>query len=302
MPLTVYTVAPDAPLTSEPLGTKPKFWFLRDDRRWLYKMSRPGSGENWAEVLASLLADRLGLPHADYELAQWRGNPGVVTPRFTEDGADLVHGNELLAERDPGYERAGARYVRTRLHTIDAVRSVLNSPGVQLPFGWTAIPGIDRAVDVFAGYLLLDTWIGNPDRHHENWALVYRRADAVRALAPTFDHASSLGAHETDAVRADRLASTDPGYGIEGYVRRAKARSALYRAPTDARSLSMLEAFDVWAQGAASRPWVNRLASITPATIGALIAEFPADHVSGPARDFAAAMLEANRRRILSER
>jgi hypothetical protein len=83
-------------------------------------------------VLASLLADRLGLPHADYELAQWRGSPGVVTPRFTEDGADLVHGNELLAERDPGYERAGARYVRTRLHTIDAVRSVLNSPNREL--------------------------------------------------------------------------------------------------------------------------------------------------------------------------
>jgi hypothetical protein len=226
----------------------------------------------------------------------------VVTPRFTADGDDLVHGNELLAERDPNYERAGARYVRTRLHTIDAVLSVLNSPGVQLPFGWTAIPGIDRAVDVFAGYLLLDTWIGNPDRHHENWALVYRRADAVRALAPRFDHASSLGAHETDAVRADRLASTDPGYGIEGYVRRAKARSALYRAPTDARSLSMLEALDVWVEGAAVRPWVDRLAAITPAAIAALIAELPADHVSGPARDFAAAMLEANRRRILSER
>ena len=130
----------------------------------------------------------------------------------------------------------------------------------------------------------------------------FRERRPAPALAPTFDHASSLGAHETDAVRADRLRTTDPGYGIEGYVRRAKARSALYRVPTDARSLSMLEAFDVWAEGAAGRPWVDRLAAITPATIGALVAELPADHVSGPARDFAAAMLEVNRQRILSER
>ena len=42
----------------------------------------------------------------DYELARWRDkggvdNAGVVTRRFTPHGFDLVHGNELLAERDP---------------------------------------------------------------------------------------------------------------------------------------------------------------------------------------------------------
>src|SRR5207244_10835725 len=78
---------------------------------------------------------------------------------------------ELLAERDPTYERAGARFVRTRQHTIDAVAGVVGAPDVLIPFGWVAPAGVTSPLDVFAGYLLLDAWIGNADRHHENWAL-----------------------------------------------------------------------------------------------------------------------------------
>lgn len=52
-----------------------------------------------------------------------------------------------------------------------------------------------------AGYLVLDALVGNTDRHHQNWGVVVqgkRGADQVLLvhsiqLAPTFDHASSLG-------------------------------------------------------------------------------------------------------------
>ena len=106
------------------MGTKKKFWFSRAGEMWLFKATRPGSGEHWAEVLAAGLAEILGLPHARYELAHWRDkgnvdNAGVVTQRFTPNGFDLVHGNELLAERDPSYPAPGARYVRTQEHNPD---------------------------------------------------------------------------------------------------------------------------------------------------------------------------------------
>ena len=123
----VYAVPDDAPAKTETMGTKPKFWFSRGGPMWLFKATRPGQGEHWAEVISAGLAEKLGLPHAHYELARWHGTPGVVTPRFTPDGFDLVHGNELLAERDPSYPREGARYVRTREHTIDAVRAELQA-------------------------------------------------------------------------------------------------------------------------------------------------------------------------------
>lgn len=299
-PFDAYVVADDAPLDAEALGTKDKFWFARGERPWLFKKSRAGSGEHWAEVFAFILAKRLGLPCAEYQLATWRDAPGVVTPRFTEEGHDLVHGNELLAERDPNYEREGARFVRTKQHTIDAVAAVVGDQDVQMPFGWALPAGVTSPLHVFAGYLLLDAWTGNADRHHENWALVYRTADGTRALSPTFDHASSLGSHETDAVRAARVASVDPGYRVQAYVARPRVRSPFFAAATDANGLSPLDAFRAWSERANSGPWLDRLRGITDEQIAEVMAGAPVPMMSGPSRDFAAAILSANRERILA--
>jgi hypothetical protein len=44
---------------------------------------------------------------------------------------------------------------------------------------------------------MLDAWIGNGDRHHLNWGLVRNKLTPniieTIHLAPTYDHASSLG-------------------------------------------------------------------------------------------------------------
>jgi hypothetical protein len=63
-PLKVFVVPDEAPASTEAMGTKSKFWFSRSGEMWLYKVTRPGSGEHWAEVLAAALAEMLGLPHA----------------------------------------------------------------------------------------------------------------------------------------------------------------------------------------------------------------------------------------------
>jgi len=207
---------------------------------------------------------------------------------------------ELLAERDPTYERAGARFVRTRQHTIDAVAGVVGAPDVLIPFGWVAPAGVTSPLDVFAGYLLLDAWIGNADRHHENWALVYRVADGTRALSPTFDHASSLGSHETDAVSSARLESGDAGYRVDAYVARPRVRSPFFASATHAAGLSPLDAFHAWSQRSNSDPWVDRLRGITGDEIAEVLSAAPAPQMSGPSRDFAAAILQANRERILA--
>jgi hypothetical protein len=298
-PFAIYTVPDDAPTKAEAMGTKQKFWFSRGGEPWLFKTTRPGQGEHWAEVLAAALAEKLSLPHARYELARWKGSVGVVTPRLMPKEFDLVHGNELLAELDATYPPEGARYVQTRQHTIEAVRTAIGAKDVKPPLGWTPPPGIETACDVFAGYLLLDAWIGNTDRHHENWALVVNLSKGERHLAPTFDHASSLGAHETDVHRTSRLESADPGFRVEGYVQRSKARSALYREPGDARPLALVEAFQQWSQSANARPWLEALNSIGADEIRSLVARLPEAEASGPARAFAQAILEVNSRRIL---
>jgi hypothetical protein len=217
------------PERTEPIGSKAKFWFRRpgDPALWLYKEARPNTGEDWAEKLAAEFAERLGLPHAVVELAEHNGSRGVVIRDFTDGqrrGA-LVHGNELLFEVDETYPKE--RSYRVHQHTLRAVASVLDAPTVVLTEGeWPA--SVTTPWGGFIGYLALDALIGNTDRHHQNWGLLVRpdAPQAARELAPTFDHASSLGRELLDEQREFRLSTPDGGGNVRAYV--SRARSAFY--------------------------------------------------------------------------
>lgn len=103
----VVTVLPDAPRHSETLGSKPKFWYDDPDLGLcLFKEVRPGTGEDWAEKVAEHVCRRVGLPHARYELAEWNGKRGVVTPVIKRTEERLILGNELLGEFVLEYEDA----------------------------------------------------------------------------------------------------------------------------------------------------------------------------------------------------
>ena len=84
----------------------------------------------------------------------------------------------------------------------------------------------------FAGYLLLDALIGNTDRHHQNWGLLRGRGPALR-LAPTFDHASSLGFLLNDAQRV-RYLSQSGGQSVDAYAARARSPWSGKISPIDA--------------------------------------------------------------------
>lgn len=65
--------------------------------------------------------------------------------------------------------------------------------------------------------------VANTDRHHENWALLLTD-DRSPQLAPSFDHASSLGFQLSDDERQDRLDTTDSGRTVEAFARRGRSR------------------------------------------------------------------------------
>jgi len=75
---------------------------------------------------------------------------------------------------------------------------------ISLPHLPISTPAADRipapaqisSLGVFVGYMLLDAWTANQDRHHENWAAI-TGAKGVE-LAPTFDHGSALARNLTD--------------------------------------------------------------------------------------------------------
>ena len=53
-------VSADAAEVPETLGTKDKFWY--GDQRFLFKMARPGTGEDWLKRLRRKWRDKLGCP------------------------------------------------------------------------------------------------------------------------------------------------------------------------------------------------------------------------------------------------
>ncbi len=289
------TGAADLP---EQIGTKAKFWF--DENRRLFKEGRPGTGENWAEVVSAQLAHDLGLPHANYSLALYEDRQGVVTESFAPAGTRLVLGNELIGfsarEIGGGQPRREAHTIRRESHTIGRIGALLNRKSVGLPSSWDQPTRELNAADVMCGYLLLDALIGNQDRHEENWGFVVSQEGA--RLAPTFDHASSLGRNEQDATRLQKLAQKNDTHGVLGYVKRAK--TPLYEG---LNALRPLEAF--WALSRISpdrgQYWIAQLSKIDPASFDDLLSRVPEGWISEPARYFAVEIIKVNRERILRE-
>ena len=263
---------------------------------YLFKEARWGTGEDWSEKVACELCHLLGLPHVHYDLAIWKHRRGVVCPMFVPGDGQLVHGNELLVHLLPGYPQQQLFGVSE--HTLEHVFAILQDVEIQMPIGWTPFTGIDAAVDVFVGYLIQDAWIGNTDRHHENWGLVVHPQGTH--LAPSYDHASSLGAHETDANRYDRLTTRDTGRSMQRYVERAT--SAFYASPADTRPMSTLSAFEEAGRRRprAAQAWIARLECLSAQDIKAIFANIPSDRISAVAKDFAIRMLALNSQRLLT--
>lgn len=161
----IIDVPGEAPSDPEAMGTKRKFWY--DDARFgraLFKHARSETGEDWAEKIAAELCSRLGLPHARYELADWGGHKGTISVNFLPENASLVPGNELIFGIQPTYNRTST--FNAADHTVLMVEKALLNYGAKPPPEADLPSGVRTASDVFLGYLMLDAWIGNTDRHH----------------------------------------------------------------------------------------------------------------------------------------
>ncbi|HTX38060.1 MAG TPA: hypothetical protein VME43_23685 [Bryobacteraceae bacterium] len=238
-------------------------------------------------------------------MADWETDSGVVrgvvSRNFCERGAALVLGNELLAEADPDYAIGAISKFHVPAHTVERVVYTLRRRDPGLPLNWDPPPYVANAYDAFIGYLLLDAVVGNTDRHHENWGFI-RTVGGKFHLAPTFDHASSLGRNLRDDDRARRLWTRDRNSDVAAFGKRA--RSALFKHEADARALLTSEAFAEAAHGSprAALGWLERLGLMTGAEIGTIVGNVPQDRISATAAEFATTVICQNRVRLLAMR
>ncbi len=304
----VFEVARQSAANMEYMGTKPKFWLDHPELgSSLFKLARPNTGEDWSEKIAEQLALALGLPCARYELAALDGEAGVITPTLLPSGFSMRHGNELLREQVEDYPSSGTiRNFGLSQHTVQVVMDSLEKCQVALPppEKWKPVDGVTTAQELFVGYLMLDAWIGNTDRHHENWAVIEpfaHHADkaASRYLAPTYDHASCLGCHISDRERNERLTTRDRQRTVDAYVE--KAKSAFFLGAEQSNPMKTREAFHEAAQSCqeASVRWLRQLEAIEDIAIDRLFTRIPPTRISLIAWQFAREMLRINRKKLL---
>jgi hypothetical protein len=190
------------------------------------------------------------------------------------------------------YEATG---FRAKEHRLSLVFALMSRPQLGLPLKYLPPPAISLAAHVFVGYLLLDALVGNTDRHHQNWGLIWVPNDRI-TLAPTFDHGSSLGRNEPDASRMRRLTTKDRHGDVAAYCERAT--SALYG------PAGVLSTFDAFQEAGRPYPqaaeyWLGRLRDTTNADLRQIVSRVPGALISEPAVEFAVRMLEINRARLL---
>jgi HipA-like C-terminal domain len=290
----------------EPLGSKPyKRWLrkpgavegnVEEPVKWLFKprtsQRLPAGdvpkGDDWAEKVASEIAKEIGIPAARIELAKRKAALGIISGDVSV-GRNLVLGNVVLFQHDPSYPMHKPR--RVPGYTVEAIYGALRELAVEPPPG---APPDQDACSVFASYLVLDALIGNTDRHHMNWGVLDDPGSA-RVLAPTFDHASSLGFLLSDEQRSERLDTIDRRRTVEAYARRGRS-SSFERSPG-------LVALAVEAVRACPNPaageWLARVAGYSLDSFDAILARMPEARMSGSSRMFARTLVAENQRRLL---
>ena len=288
----------------ETQGAKRKFWFRQEDNvRTLFKAEDRGTGEDWAEKVVCELCKLLGLPHVHYELAhEYDGEsnrgPGVICASCTPGKLSLVLGNQLLLAIDSSYPIDEAKYFHVSQHTIEAVAKAMR---ILLPPGkaWTSqMPFVaSSALDVFVGYVMLDAWVANQDRHHQNWAAILD-SDGIR-LAPTFDHGASLARNLSDKERNERLSTRDHGQSIATFA--GRARSAFYGQESDTRPLGTHEAFQRFGSliPEIADKWLQQLDSVQDNQIRTILNEVPNKRMTKISKEFTMELLATNRQRLL---
>ena len=277
----------------EQLGSKPKFWFKHEGENWLFKEARENTGEDWAEKVASEIAALLGLPTHHTELAVWEGKRGCAVRSFIRsDQSVLVHGNELLGGLITGYDKEKERGQSD--HTFVNIVQVLE----------TVFPlEKDRRVAAMrmAGYLVLDALVGNTDRHHQNWGVLLERKEQTGQqaafslqLAPTFDHASSLGRELTDEARERHLHEGT----IARYIR--KGRGGIFEDGHSKHGMSPIALAQMLARRYPEffKPWQARVRDLPEAVCAKLLRRIPDERISESGRGFALALLSAGRKML----
>ena len=281
----------------ESRGSRTKFWVSvnGEQSRWLLKFPRQETGEHWAEKIAAEISNLIGVNCARVELASCEGRLATICESFIsgkDDDANLehyfFHGYEILEFVVKGYDTSTNLRFRQKEHNVKNIVNVLER--VALVGSDAPMPFQNMMMKDLASYAILDGLVGNMDRHHENWMLMFEpmlgeTEKFTPSLAPSFDHASSLGRELSDEKRQMILDSN----GLLNYLQGGKARGGVFVDSKRKRALSPLRLAKLlcrW-QPRFTRPALDIIKSVPNSDFRTVIDKMPSMFMSDIAKEFA---------------
>lgn len=272
------------PVTApENRGKREKFWILAPHgNEWLRKEPRLGRPyERAVEGMVLRLARCVGLSAPESHLCWWsQGSEvrrGIVVKRFTRQllrsRYELSLGGDLIRGVDPGYDpnQRGA-------HTLPRIRETL--------LRWEEALHGAGMLQQFSDMVLFDAWVGNSDRHQENWGVLHR-PDKAR-LAPIFDTAACLGSELLDShgLLVDR-----PHVRVEEYISRCGSGFGS-GAPKELISQDeVIRQMASWPEWKESKRWLPKFRRALDHRLGPFLATCPDGLWPGPRRELALCLL-----------
>jgi hypothetical protein len=179
------------------------------------------------EHFALRAAEACGLAVAESTPCIWTTSAGteqkgIASASFVRSDEELSSGSQVLAGFSSAYNPTEYSH-----HSPEAVRNALSARSPQL-------------IPQFLQMVIFDAWIGNADRHQENWGIL--TSAAGDRLTPLYDPAACLGAE-----LQDRHGLLDPACGeerIRSYVE--KCPSGFGNGATLIALSAALELFRAW--------------------------------------------------------
>ncbi|QKW32477.1 hypothetical protein HUT17_04920 (plasmid) [Nocardiopsis flavescens] len=295
---------------TEPSGSSGGKWLEEPEteRWWLYKetcipTNGYEQGEDWAEVIATRIAQCLGVPCAPTALCELQGRRGSLSRSILPAGYDLWEGRVVLEDaRVPGFLRfipgeqvrdPDRPHIYRPGHNLTNIRAALQE--VDAPEGFEGSPRQGRAFDVFVGYTLLDALIANCDRHDQNWAVLEPQLDSLpRMLAPTYDHGSSLGYNLKDTKRSHCL---EDGEALKRWANKGTAHRYEHTRPAKTLVEHAAAALNMGSDET-KQWWIKQLQKLDLSDVLTPLKEGKIPEMSSKSVMLVAALLELNLRRL----
>ncbi len=194
---------------SEGSGRSEKLWLEFENQIGLFKFPKTHNDgqityEHVSEKLASDIANATGLKCAKVDIGKYNNREGSMSYLVMEYPKEvLLEGLDLITVLYPQYDseklidtESGKKYSFEM--TYKALRMISDFHHID----------INILLDDFVKILVFDFLIGNSDRHHSNWALIYNseffRSPELNAnnyapyISPVYDNGSSLCAIERE--------------------------------------------------------------------------------------------------------